>query len=261
MRVEPEAGEARRSPGRARAGALVVLSSVCLFAPAPARSEAFSHAAFDTVLARHLHDGRVDYRGIAGDRGPLERYLAACAAARPDDWSRAEQLAFWVDAYNARVIDGVVRRPGLKSVLDTGRVLGVPTLAFFRERRPTAGRRLSLNDIEHGILRERFREPRVHFVLNCASASCPALPERALAGATLEADLERATARFLADSTLNRLDSPGGPELSSIFKWYGEDFGPAGGVLGFVAKVQPGRFAPGAPVRFLPYDWSLNGSW
>jgi hypothetical protein len=148
-------------------------------------------------------------------------------------------------------------------VLDVGKVVGVPTLGFFRRRAVTGGAPRSLDDIEHRILRARFREPRLHFVLNCASTSCPVLPERALTAATLEADLERATRRFLADTTRNRI-APGAPLLvSSIFKWYGEDFREGGGVAAFVARhgPGPGTIAPDAPVRFLDYDWSLNGSW
>lgn len=234
----------------------------------PAPAEAFSHAALDSVLTRVLRDGRVDYGALLRDHADLDRYLAAVAAARPDarpnQWSREEQIAFWVNAYNARVLDGVIRRPGLKSVLDVRKVLGIPTLGFFRERRNTAGERRSLDDIEHRILRARYAEPRLHFVLNCASVSCPALPERALTAATLEADLESATRRFLADSTRNRIDPERGMRLSAIFKWYAEDFRSSdGSVQAFVLRHRPasGKLRPDPPVEYLKYDWSLNGSW
>ena len=170
-----------------------------------------------------------------------------------------------MNAYNARVLEGVIRRPGLTSVLDPGRVAGAPSDTFFRERRITAGALRSLDDIERRILRAHYHEPRVHFALNCASASCPVLPPRALRGESLEADLERATARFLADTTRNRIDPRRALELSAIFDWYGEDFRAAAGSLqGFIERHWPRReerFTSGLPVRFLPYDWSLNGSW
>lgn len=242
------------------AGAAVLLGVVAR----PASAEPFSHAAFDTVLARVLREGRVDYGALAKDHADLDRYLAAVAAARPDPWPREEQIAFWVNAYNARVLDGVIRRPGLKSVLDVRKVLGIPTLGFFRERRATAGARRSLNDIEHRILRARYAEPRLHFVLNCASVSCPVLPERALTAATLEGDLESATRRFLADSTRNRVDPDGSVRLSQIFDWYADDFrAAAGSVSAFVRRHWPGPEPP-EPERFrghLKYDWALNGSW
>jgi hypothetical protein len=229
-----------------------------------AGAEVVPVAALDTVLSRFASARRVDYGGLARDSGALRRFLAAAERAAPERFSRAEQIAFWVNAYNARVLDAVIRRPGLKSVLDPGKVAGVPTLGFFRERRLTAGRRLSLDDIEHRILRKEIAEPRVHFVLNCASTSCPALPERALTAASLDATLDAATRRFLADSTKNRWGANGRLELSSIFKWYGEDFvAAAGSVPAFVARYWTQGEPPRAstPVTFLPYDWSLNGTW
>lgn len=229
-----------------------------------AGADAFSHAALDTVLRRVLRDGWVDYGALAKDHTDLDRYLAASASARPDEWPRGEQIAFWVNVYNARVLDGVIRRPGLKSVLDVRKVLGIPTLGFFRERRVTAGARRSLDDIEHRILRARYAEPRLHFVLNCASVSCPVLPERALAAATLEADLESATRRFLADSTRNRIHGPRGMELSAIFKWYAEDFRKShGSVEAFVhGHLSPGvALIPEQTITYLDYDWALNGTW
>ena len=233
-------------------------------AAASAPADSFSHAIFDTVLTRILRDGHVDYGALARDHADLDRYLAALAAARPDGWPRPDQIAFWVNAYNARVLDGVIRRPGLKSVLDVRKVLGVPTLGFFREERDTGGARYSLDDIEHRILRARYAEPRLHFVLNCASLSCPVLPERALTAAMLEADLDAATRRFVADSTRNRVDPDGTLRLSMIFKWYRDDFKKAAGsVVAFVARYLPeGRtIPPGAKIDHLEYDWSLNGSW
>lgn len=224
----------------------------------------FSYAALDTVLARHVHEGQVEYGALTHDAGPLRRYLDATREAHPELWSRDEQFVFWVNTYNARVLDGVLRRPGLRSVLDVGRTLGVPTLGFFHEKRVTAGRSLSLNEIEHGILRKSFREPRVHFVLNCASTSCPVLPARALQAGTLDSTLEAATLAFLADSLRNPMASGSELRLSSIFKWYRSDFERAAGSLpGFLAS-HPGRRGapdPRARVRFASYDWSLNGHW
>lgn len=242
-----------------------VLVAMLVIASGPGRVRAsgaapVSSAALDTVLARHVRGGRVDYDALARDRGPLDRYLAAAARAEPDAWPRDEQVAFWVNTYNARVLAGVLAHPGLKSVLDVGKHLGVPTLGFFHEKRTTAGRPLSLDDIEHGILRARFHEPRLHFVLNCASASCPELPARALRAATLDSSLDAAARAFLRDPVRNRLDGERGLELSSIFKWYRGDFEAAAGSLpAFVARYATVR--PNRVVRFIGYDWSLNGQW
>jgi hypothetical protein len=256
---------ARSACCRAAAAGLAAALACALPATASASptGAALDYAALDSVLTRHVRGGRVDYRALRGNRGPLDRFLARAAAAEPDGWPRDEQVAFWVNVYNARVLEGVIRHPGLSSVLDVGRVLGIPTLAFFREKRESGGRRVSLNDIEHGILRQRFVEPRIHFVINCASASCPELPARALRAATLERDLESATRAFLADTTRNRLPREGPLFLSKIFQWFGEDFVKASGsVQRFVESHCPEGAADslvGRPVRFLDYDWSLNG--
>lgn len=246
--------------------AVVLATVIALLAARPARAAdlGFSYAALDTVLGRHLHGGRVDYGALARDRGPLERFIAATRKARPESWSRDDQIAFWVNVYNARVLDGVIRRPGLKSVLDVGKKLGIPTLGFFREQGVSAGRRLSLNDIEHDILRKGFKEPRIHFVLNCASASCPVLPERVIEGATLDSALTAATAAFLGDRTKNPATAGSELRLSSIFKWYRSDFETAAGSLqAFIQRHQPGgvTIAAGTPIQFVDYDWSLNGQW
>jgi hypothetical protein len=224
----------------------------------------FSHAELDTVLARYLRDGRVDYAGLSADREPLDRYLQRIAEATPELWPHDEQFAFWVNVYNARVLVHVIDRPGLKSVLDVGKILGIPTMAFFRQKRLTAGKKLSLSQIEHGILRERFGDPRLHFVLNCASASCPELPPQALTGATLEEHLRSATTRFLGDPALNRIEPPSTLKVSEIFKWYRKDFeATSGSVRSFIETHRPGEgdFDADVRIRYLKYDWHLNGSW
>lgn len=244
--------------------ASIAIAGVLAAALASPAAAGISYASLDTVLARHLRDGRVDYGGLARDRGPLERFLATTRDARPDAWTRSDQIAFWVNVYNARVLDGVVRRPGLKSVLDVGKVVGVPTLGFFREKFIVAGRELALNDIEHEILRKGFHEPRIHFVLNCASASCPSLPARPLAGATLDSTLNAAAAAFIGDRSKNPMVAGADLRLSSLFKWYRSDFESTAGSL----PVFLGRHVNGgetiradAAVHFVDYDWALNGQW
>ncbi len=249
---------------RIRALPLAVLLMIPSPRPGSAATPGFSYAPLDTVLIGHLHDERVDYGALARDRGPLGRFLAAAREVRPDGWSREDQIAFWVNVYNARVLEGVVRRPGLKSVLDVGKTLGVPTLGFFREQARSGGRTLSLNDIEHEILRKGFHEPRIHFVLNCASASCPALPARPLSGATLDSALDAAASAFLLDRAKNQIAPDSELRLSSIFKWYRSDFEAAAGSLqAFIQRhwTGGGVIRADAPIRFLDYDWSLNGHW
>ena len=251
-------------PRNSKAASYALLVALVFGAAASSHAADFSYASLDTVLTRHVRDGGVDYGALARDPGPLRRFVAASAQANPAGWSRQERIAFWVNVYNARVLDGVIRRPGLKCVLDVGKVLGVPTLGFFRERGRSAGRDLSLNDIEHGILRAEFHEPRIHFVLNCASASCPALPARALTAATLDSTLDAAARVFLLDRSKNQIAPGPLLKLSSIFKWYRSDFEAAAGSLpAFILRYWNGAgvVRADAPIQFLRYDWSLNGHW
>jgi hypothetical protein len=226
-----------------------------LASTAAGAAEVVSSSALDSVFT-HVRGGRVDYRALARDPGPLRRYLAAAAEARPEGFSRAQQMTFWINTYDARVLDGVVRRPGLSSVLDSTRAPG-----FFTEKRRSGGRDLSLDDIEHRL--RELGDPRVHFVLNCASKSCPPLPARALTSAALEAALDHATTAFLADRSKNRWSRDGALEVSAIFDWYRGDFATVGGVQGFVARYWRGTPRPTkeTKLRVLPYDWSLNGTW
>lgn len=245
---------------------LAGLTSAALLVPAMARAaEPFDYADLDTVLSRHVRGDIVDYGALARAREPLDRFLERTRQARPESWPRAAQIAFWVNAYNARVLEAVLEHPGLGSVLDVGKILGIPTLRFFRTKRLTAGRMMSLDDIEHGILRQSFDEPRIHFVVNCASVSCPRLPTRALRAETLDRDLEAATRAFLADPSRNRFPPAGPILISKIFDWYEGDFASAAGSLqAFVMAHWPEGDPPALghrPIRHLDYDWSLNGHW
>jgi len=218
----------------------------------------FDHSLLTAVLQRWVKDARVDYEGLRSD-ADLNRYLAALAEAQPDALPQEqERLAFWINAYNACVLKGVVDHYPLDSVRSVKN--------FFTEPRwRVAGANYSLNQIENDVIRKRFAEPRIHFALVCAASSCPPLQDRAFAGATLEETLERVGRAFLQDPTKNRLDRQAGVlYLSAIFNWYRLDFEKHAGSL--QAFVRPYLSAEDAEylaersvlIQFLPYDWSLN---
>src|SRR5262245_60592466 len=168
-------------------------------------------------------------------------------------------MAFWINTYNARVLEAVVRRPGIATVMDSVRARG-----FFSEKRMSGGHNLSLDEIERDMLRAQFADPRVHFVLNCGAKSCPILPRRALTADRIERTMNEATQVFLADRSKNRWGEEGTLELSALFDWYGADFAKAAGsVPAFVARYWTAKPRPtaSARVRYLAYDWSLNGGW
>jgi len=241
-----------------------------------------AHAAWTALLKRHvvlLNGGRASqlrYAGIASDRAALKAYLAALAAVTPatfESFSKAQQMAFLINAYNAATVELILTRyPKLDSIKDLGSLLSSP---WKQKIVPLLGALLTLDQIEHEMLRARGRydDPRIHFAVNCASIGCPMLREEAYVAERLDAQLEDQAGRFMADRTRNRWNADRQRvELSKIFDWYGEDFkrGHKGitSLAAFVARHAD--LLADAPadrerlrsqkveVEFLDYDWKLN---
>lgn len=227
-----------------------------------------THAAFTSLLQRFVRDGAVDYAGLsaAGPRAELQAYLAQLSSLEGmSGWSRAEQTAFWINAYNAWTLELMLRNPEVASIRDITWFWSSPwkiALAPF----PGLGKgTLTLDDIEHGILRKELPDPRLHMALVCASKSCPPLRSEAYVASRLDAQLDDQARTFLGDPTKNQVDLAGGAlKLSRIFEWYGGDFEVAGGVAAWVARYLPPEQAEAVrggklAVSYLPYDWSKNG--
>jgi hypothetical protein len=201
------------------------------------------------LLTKYVANGHVDYAGFKRDEARMERL------------PREEQFAFYINAYNAWTIKLILTGyPGVKSIKDLGSLFQSP---WKKEFVRIHGKTLTLDDIEHGILRPRFKDPRVHFAIVCASKSCPPLTAEPYLGAVLDAQLNRSTRDFLNTPANYRLDR-NTFWVSSIFKWFAEDFNKD--VVGFYLrfaqgelkqKLQAGRDR--IDVNYLDYDWSLNG--
>jgi len=248
--------------------------------PAPAPLPAvFSHADFDAVLQRFVDDqGRVDYAGLRADRGALDRYGDQVAAWSPDNApalfpSRDDRLAYWLNAYNAAVLRTVLAYYPVASVDEIPPWLPSKFGFFVLQRSTVGGETTNLYTLENAVVRERYKDPRVHFALNCASASCPRLPRRAFTGAALPRQLDAETRRFVAETRNVRVDDAARIVwLSSIFNWFVPDFldwpplsGRAGAtLLEYVAlyaepaQAEALRRAAAYEIRFTPYDWRLN---
>ena len=222
------------------------------------------HEAWGALLKVYVNNGVVDYQGFKKDEAALDSYLASLNRINPDELSPDAQLAFYINAYNAYTVKLIVdnfsegRPPS--SIKRIGGLFSSPWKIKFAG---INGEQLSLDAIEHGIIRVRFAEPRIHFAVNCASKSCPPLLAVPYRGETIDAQLTGATQAFLEDQEFNYLaDSI--LHLSPIFKWYDEDF-KAGPVAFFgkytSAETQAKLRAAGTPIRvkYLDYDWSLNG--
>lgn len=218
---------------------------------------ACDHRSWDELVQRHVgEDGLVDYVGLRRERAALDAYLARLAgvdvqALAGDD----ERKAYWINAYNAITVAGVLRHYPLRSVRDLA--------GFWTQTTAVCGgREVSLDQIEHEILRA-MGDPRIHMAINCASTSCPLLAREAYTGKDVDQQLDEASARFLGDPSRNHFDrAQQRADLSMIFSWFASDFdvAPYGGVRGFLR-----RHATTLPwsddryeLAYKSYDWSLN---
>lgn len=219
----------------------------------------FDPGPFDALLRANVADGRVDYKAFAGSTD-FANVLSEIETADVGGMSTDEQLAFWINAYNASVIRNVNAHSGIKSPLD---VKGF----FDKETFKIAGREVTLNDVENTIIRPTFQEPLIHFGLVCAARSCPPLIPTAYTADNVRDLLAENARNYLADTKQNRFDPKTGVlHLSKIFEWYKEDFGgDDAGLIAFAKEYGPGDMQSGlekgrkVTVRFVEYDWTLNG--
>ncbi len=256
-----------------RTFAFAVLAIVAQFSRADDQ-----HALWQSLLSKHVYVAEggyattVDYSSFAKDRAVLARYLETLSAVSPaefDRWSDARQLAFLVNAYNAWTVELILRHyPGIDSIREIGGWFRSPwKLAFFE----LLGKRRSLDELEHEMIRENYAEPRIHFAVNCASIGCPALAREPYRGDELERQLEAATQRFLSDRQRNGL-SKGALRVSPIFDWYEEDFAKGwrglhslpdflahyGDALGLSSAQQRQLRSGALRIRHTDYNWALN---
>ena len=242
-----------------------------------------SHKAWDDLLGKHvryLQDGnasQVDYAGFSADRAALKAVLddyQKVTRAEFDAWSKPQQQAFLINAYNAFTVEKILTRyPKIGSIREFGSVFGNPWKDKFFT---LFGQPAYLDQIEHEILRKEgvYDEPRVHVAVVCASIGCPMLPRDAFTADKLESQLEAGMKRFLSDRSRNRFNPQTRKlEVSKIFDWYGKDF--EKGHKGYASvkatmaryageladKPEDRAFVRGekAEVSFLDYDWLLNG--
>lgn len=237
----------------------------------------FDASEFDRVLQTYVNDeGKVDYRGLGTNRADLDHFLRRVSQAKPEELKDdAERLAFWINAYNAETLAAA-----LDSVYGkTDSVQKVPGF-FDKVTRMVAGKPMTLDQIEKAG--RELHDPRIHFSIVCASASCPKLARSVYSGENLEQQLKSATLNFFGDTSRGVRAEKANKEiyLSPIFKWYAGDFvkrgngtGMSGGeldekerersVLEFIAANGSADLAKfirdvHPTVKYIEYDWSLN---
>lgn len=230
-----------------------------LLAAAPARA-AGAAPGLVAVLKDRVHDGRVDYAGLKSDRGGLDAWLDSAAAVPEkefDAWPREARLAFLVNVYNAATLRLIVDHYPVASIRKIGPFWD-PKAPWHQPVVRLFGRTMTLDDLEQGLIRSKYKEPRVHFALVCAAKGCPPLRSEPYEGARLSAQLDDQARTFLSQKAKNDASSSGKTAyLSPIFKWYMEDFGGRkASVLAFVKKWLP--VETDWDVAWTDYDWSLN---
>jgi len=262
-----------------RLAAVTVLAAPFLV-PIMASGQGIDHDGWEALLQRHVVETgngastAVDYAGMASDRLALQRYLGQTAVVDRGEfrqWSESDQLAFLINVYNAQTVELILTAwPELESIRDLGGLLESPWEIEFFE---LLGKRRSLDELEHEMIRGHYDEPRIHFAVNCASIGCPALSREAYEGGRLDRQLEAATRRFLGDRSRNRLEG-GVLYASPIFDWYRADFESGfrraeslagflslyGDSLGLAASEQRALRQGDIDIRYLAYDWQLNST-
>ncbi len=265
---------------------MLVLSLVAVWCGEGRAGGEFDHSSYDELLTEYARDGMVDYAALKANSTQLDEYLRRLSAVDPSGfnaWSRKEQMAFYINAYNAITIRGIILhypiQPGgllsrarfpNNSIRQIGGFWDTPFVSLL-------GQEITLNRIEHEILRKQFKDPRVHFALVCASKGCPLLSADAYRGATLDEQLDHSARSFVDNEGKVRLDIlKNRLFVSAIFKWYAEDFAGADvsdwsagyapnerGVVSFIAEyIDAERRAfimnRKPRIQYLDYDWSLN---
>ncbi|MDW3208711.1 MAG: DUF547 domain-containing protein [Reichenbachiella sp.] len=220
-----------------------------------------SHDNFDILLKKHVNtQGGVNYKAFKSDEQKLNTYLDVMKQNSPaNSWNDNEKLTYWINVYNALTIQLILKYYPVKSIKDIGSSIQIPYVNTPWDIKcfEIDDEELSLNNIEHGIIRKDFEEPRIHFALVCAAVSCPKLLNEAYEASRLDAQLTAQTKSFLANTSKNKI-STDRLELSKIFNWYGGDFRKNGTLVDFLNQYTTVEIDKKAKTSFMDYDWALN---
>lgn len=221
-----------------------------------------SHSGWDRLLKQYVNErGMVNYQGMKRDHARLQTYLDLLSQNPPaPDWSTNEQMAYWINAYNAFTIQLILDHYPVKSIKDIGSAVQIPyvntpwTEKFFS----IGGKKMSLDNIEHGTLRKQFNDSRIHFALVCAAKSCPRLRNEAYTPARLAEQLNEQGVDFLNDPTKNAIARTRA-SLSKLFDWYESDFTKnKRSVVYWINRYSQTKINDDTPISYLDYNWQLN---
>lgn len=212
-------------------------------------------ADYGRLLGKYATPNGVKYsewKNNAADLQALQGVVDGIAQEKVDSLGQKEQLAFYVNAYNAWILHEALAKYPTKSVKDA-------LFSFFTSKRiKVAGEQTSFNALEKETIRSKFNDARVHFALNCASRSCPPLQAKPFRGDKLEAQFESLAKGFVNSERGVRIGQGNSVALSKIFDWYKDDFAKQGGATEFINKRQTTPLPKDAKITYQEYDWSLN---
>ena len=210
---------------------------------------------YDRLLKKYVTPAGVKYaawKSNGTDLEELQKVIDAIGTTRPESMGRDEQLAFYINAYNAWILHEALEKYPTKSVKDA------LFLFFITKRIKVAGQQTSFDQLEKGTIRSKFGDPRIHFALNCASKSCPPLSPEVFRGNNLGAQMDRLTRDFInSPKGVTYHEETKKAELSKIFDWYKGDF-KEGGPIAFINKHRSTQLPNDVKISYQEYDWSLN---
>jgi hypothetical protein len=243
--------------------ALLIVSACSGISDVQSDSKPVSHSVWDSLLKKHVNDkGMVDYKGMMRDSTELKKYLDLLSKNHPNEknWSKDERLAYWINAYNAFTVKLIIDYYPVESIKDIGSSINIPFVSTPWDIKfiKIEGEKYDLNNIEHGIIRKEFDEPRIHFALVCAAMSCPRLRNEAYVASRLDKQLEEETTYFFNNPEKNKITADK-VQLSKLLDWYWGDFkNTAESRVEYVNRYSKSKANADATVEFLDYSWKLN---
>lgn len=237
------------------------LTSCTLPAHQNSDSSPIDHSSWNILLQKHVDiNGMVNYNGFIADSTSLNNYLSTISSNHPNEnnWSQDETLAYWINAYNAFTIQLIIRHYPIHSIKDVAGIIPFVNSPWDLKFIEIEGHKYDLNNIEHGIIRSNFDEPRIHFALVCAAISCPILLNEAYTSESLDSQLNKQAHAFFNTPSKNQI-SQNSIQISKLLKWYEGDFNENGKtIVDYINTYVDMKINPNATVSYLDYNWNLN---
>lgn len=213
-----------------------------------------SHRAWDALLKEHVSNtGKVDYNGFKADKSKLDAYIQTLQENHPSSsWSKNEEMAFWINLYNAFTIQQVLEVYPVSSIMKVagGKVWDAKKIKV-------GSKYYTLNQIEKDMLLKKFNEPRVHFAVNCAAKSCPPLMNKAWTAENIQSSFDLRARMFVNNLSFNTISSSS-IQISKIFEWYASDFGGSSNLIKYINKYSKITISSSAKISYKEYNWNLN---